>query len=78
MNVGHDGQRRSRVFFDDGQIDRFFSVDQRVAISDVGAVLNGGHVTQVNILAGPDRNLAQSWMSTTVALFETIGIVSLT
>ncbi len=59
MDVGHHGQRRSRVFLDDRQIDRVLAVNERVSIRDVDVVLDGRHVAEVDVPLQPERNIAQ-------------------
>ena len=39
VDVGDDGQRRSRIFLDDRQIDRLLAVNKCVSVSDVGIIL---------------------------------------
>ena len=58
-DVGHDGQRRARVLLDDRQVDRLLAVDQGVSVSDVGVVLDGRHVAEVDVLAQLERDAAQ-------------------
>ena len=59
VDVGHDGQGRSRVFLDDRQIDRILAVDKCVSIGDVDVVLDGRHVAKVDVPLQPERNIAQ-------------------
>ena len=52
-------KRRARVLLDDRQIDRLLAVDQRVAVGDVGIVLDRRHVAEVDVLPHPERDIAQ-------------------
>ena len=57
-DVGHDGQGRSGVFLDDGNVNGAMAVHQRVAEVDVGAVCYLGHILNVDVATRLHGNLA--------------------
>ena len=78
VDVGHHGQRRSRILLYDRQIDRLLAVDQGIAISNVNIILDGRHVTEIDVFLQPQWDISQAFDIDDRGVVGTTGIESLT